>query len=230
MEKRALLILIFFILLFLGIWGVLLVSQPSPATAGTEECADACNERGYDDGGCHRCSPDEISIGRDPWCQDTHDPRYLCCCRCPDPPCNEWQNESCGGNDCGPLEMYQTRSCQPGCGDEESRCVEDLANCCQCDAWKNEGCGLNGCRLAEMYQTRECLLDCDNESRCLEDLENCCRCSDWQDQECGQGSCSILQMYQTRTCDPSGCLEESCCIGDESCGNIPPSFKCYQRL
>jgi hypothetical protein len=50
-----------------------------------------------------------------------------------------------------------------------------------------------------------------------------CDCTAWQDSQCGVGGCSSSQIQQTRTCTPSGCLSESQCIGDPSCGGPLPN-------
>ncbi len=91
-------------------------SDLTQATAGICQYIDDCSGS---TSGTVKNYPQRTSCGIDMEC----DGNGNCVEKCD---CTEWVNKGCGQGVCSPTEMYQTRTCDPGGCDSESRCVESL--------------------------------------------------------------------------------------------------------
>lgn len=185
----------------------------------TSNCGANWCGGGFDDGcgGTYNCG----SCSGNDTCQNAGGGNGRCACV---PNWTAWQNGACGGGGCSGTQMRQTRT--DGCGNTDSRCVDDTAG-----AWQNGTCGGGTCASTEVRQTRNTTYGCLPNSRCVADSYTQ---ANWQDGTCGGGTCTSTQLRQTRNSAYS-CLPNSRCVDDaytqgswqdDSCGGSGGGASC----
>jgi len=115
--------------------------------------------------------------------------------------CTEWTNDACGGNECSPSEMHQTRTCTPSGCDDESQCV-NLTEIC--DNTIDDDC--DGC--VDSVDS-----DCGGiETNCEDGIDNNCDgFIDCDDSDCSEDPNCVNEPPNT---------PENLEVTSESCGQI----------